>query len=296
MELHIRTKETTVKIGLQVPDFTTPGGPMTLGPDFAALVRTADDVGFDVIAVMDHLFQIGMVGPPEDDMLEAYTALSFAAAHTSRAKLLALVTAVVYRHPGVLMKQVSTLDVLSGGRAMLGIGAAWNEEEARGLGIPFPPITERFERLEEALQIAHRMFSGSEEPFVGKHYQLERPLNHPAPLVRPPIMVGGSGEKKTLRLVARYADACNLFPTPHLAHKLEVLREHCEAENRDYETIQKTALLQIDLDQGTDTLLAQLQDLSDLGIELVIAVVKDVWKVRPLEVIGNEVIPAVAAF
>jgi F420-dependent oxidoreductase-like protein len=296
MKSHIRAKETTVKIGLQVPDFAQSGGPMTLGRDFAALVRTADDVGFEVIAVMDHLFQIGMIGRAEEDMLEAYTTLGFVAAHTSRAKLLALVTGVVYRHPGVLMKQVSTLDVLSGGRAMLGIGAAWNEEEARGLGVPFPPLTERFERLEEALQIAHRMFSGSEEPFQGKHYQLERPLNHPAPLNRPPILVGGSGEKKTLRLVARYADACNLFPTPRLSHKLDVLREHCIVENRDHNSIQKTVLLQIDLNQGTDALLTQLQDLSDLGIDMVIAVVADVWSVTPLEVIGNDVIPAVAAF
>jgi F420-dependent oxidoreductase-like protein len=285
-----------VKIGLHVPDFTQPGGPATLGQDFAALVRTADDVGFETISVMDHFFQIGVIGPPEQDMLEAYTTLGFIAAHTSRAKLLALVTGVVYRHPGILVKQVSTLDVLSGGRAMLGIGAAWNEEEARGLGVPFPPLTERFERLEETLQIAHRMFSGSEEPFQGKHYQLERPLNHPAPLRRPPILVGGSGEKKTLRLVARYADACNLFPTPDLAHKLDVLREHCAAETRDYATIQKTCAIQVDLNQGTDALLDQLQGLSDLGIESVTASVKDVWKIRPLEIIGNDVIPAVAAF
>lgn len=289
-------KEIIVKIGLQVPDFRQAGGPPTLGPDFAALVRTADDVGFDVISVMDHFFQIGMIGPPEQDMLEAYTTLGFAAAHSSRANLLAVVTGVVYRHPGILIKQVSTLDVLSGGRAMLGIGAAWNDEESRGLGIPFPPIAERFERLEETLQIAHRMFSGSEEPFQGKHYQLDRPLNHPAPLRRPPILIGGSGEKKTLRLVARYADACNLFPSPDMARKLDVLREHCAAESRDYATITKTCILQIDLDLGIDALLDQLRGLSDLGIQTVIASVKDVWKIKPLEVIGNEVIPAVAAF
>jgi F420-dependent oxidoreductase-like protein len=285
-----------LKIGLHLPEFTQPGGPATLGPDLAALVRTADDVGFETISVMDHFFQINMIGPPEQDMLEAYTTLGFIAAHTSRANLLTLVTGVVYRHPGILVKQVSTLDVLSGGRAMFGIGATWNEEEARGLGIPFPPVSERFERLEETLQIAHRMFSGSEEPFHGKHYQLERPLNHPAPLRRPPILVGGTGEKKTLRFVARYADACNLFPGPDMPRKLDVLREHCAAESRDYETIQKTCTLQIDLNQGTDALLAQLQELSDMGIEVVMAMVKDVWKVKPLELIGNEVIPAVAAF
>jgi F420-dependent oxidoreductase-like protein len=285
-----------VKIGLQIPSFTQPGGPATLGRDFAAVVRTADDAGFEVIAVMDHFFQIRMIGPPEQDMLEAYSALSFAAAHSTRAKLLTLVTGVVYRHPGILIKQVSTLDVLSGGRAMLGLGAAWNEEEARALGVPFPPLTERFDRLEETLQIAHRMFSGSEEPFQGRYYQLERPLNHPAPLSRPQIMVGGGGEKKTLRLVARYADACNLFPSPHLAHKLDVLRRHCDAENRDYTSISKTCILQADLDQGTNALLSQLQDLSNLGMDLVILVVKDVYSLRVLEVIGNEVIPAVAGF
>ena len=161
-------------------------------------------------------------------MLEAYTTLASWPRTPSRARLLALVTGVALRHPGILIKQVSTLDVLSGGRAMLGIGAGWYEQEAVALGVPFPPMAERFEQLEEQLQIAHRMFSGSEEPFVGKHYRLERPLNHPAPLRRPPIMVGGSGEQKTLRLVARYADACNLFAGPDVAHKLDVLREHCD--------------------------------------------------------------------
>lgn len=283
-----------MKIGLQVPIFDAPGGPQTLGRDFANVVRTADDVGFEVIAVMDHFFQIQGLGPPEADMLEAYSALSFAAAHSTRAKLLTLITGVVYRHPGILMKQVSTLDVLSGGRAWLGIGAAWNEEEARGLGVPFPPLAERFDRLEETLQIAHRMFSGSEEPFEGRYYQLARPLNHPAPLNRPPIMVGGSGEKKTLRLVARYADACNLFPTDLLAHKLEVLRRHCETESRDYDSIRKTCVLQVDLAQGTDALLRQLEDQAALGIDLTILALHGVWSITPLEVIGNDVIPAVA--
>jgi F420-dependent oxidoreductase-like protein len=268
---------------------------MTLGRDFATVVRTADDVGFEVVAVMDHFFQIYSIGPPEQDMLEAYSALSYAAAHTTRTQLLALVTGVIYRHPGILMKQVSTLDVLSGGRAMLGIGAAWNEEESRGLGIEFPPLMERFDRLEEALQIAHRMFSGSEEPFEGRHYQLERPLNHPAPLRRPPILVGGSGEKKTLRLVARYADACNLFVTEHLPHKLDVLRQHCETENRDYDTIMKTVILVADVRSGSGELLAQLADLAALGIEMAILVLDDVWSLRPLELVGREVIPAVAS-
>src|SRR5262245_26182207 len=171
----------------------------------------ADEGGFAFIGVMDHIFQIGMIGPPEHPMLEAYTTLGFIAANTSRANLLTVVTGAIYRHPGMLGKQITTLDVLSGGRAWLGIGAGWNEEESRGLGVPFPPVAERFERLEETLQIVHQMFRADESPFDGRHYHLERPLNSPAPLNRPPILIGGSGEKKTLRLVAKYADACNLF-------------------------------------------------------------------------------------
>src|SRR4051794_29601493 len=232
-----------MKIGVQIPSFTYPGGPATLGTDLAAIARTADEVGFDTIAVMDHFFQIHVVGPPEQDMLEAYTTLGYLAGVTNRARLLVLVTGTVYRHPAVLTKIISTLDVLSGGRAWLGIGAAWNEEESRGLGIPFPPVAERFERLEETLRIYLQMCAGDETPFVGKHYRLERPLNRPLPPPRPhpPIMIGGGGEKKTLRLVAQYADACNLFNGPDLERKLEILRQHCDAVGRDYNEIHKTA-------------------------------------------------------
>jgi len=283
-----------VKLGLQIPDFTQPGGPQSLGTDLARVVRLADDAGFNRIALMDHFFQIGMIGPPENDMLEAYTTLGFIAAHTSRAQLLTLVTGVTYRHPGILIKQVSTLDVLSGGRAMLGIGAAWNGHESAGLGVPFPATSERFERLEETLQIAHRMFSGSEEPFNGQHYHLERPLNHPAPLTRPQILIGGSGEKKTLKLVARYADACNLFPSPDIARKLDVLRAHCEAESRDYDSIEKTAIVTLDVREGTGPLLDQLAELAGLGFASVIGYLPDVWSIKPVELIGTEVIPAVA--
>ena len=182
-------------------------------------------------------------------MLEAYTTLGYLAACTSRAKLLTLVTGAVYRHPGILAKIVTTLDVLSGGRAWLGIGAAWNEEESRGLGIPFPPVAERFERLEETLQICLQMWRGDESPYRGRHYQLERPLNSPQSLTRPhpPIMIGGGGEKKTLRFVAKYADACNLFPGPDLARKLDVLRAHCDAEGRDYDEITKTCYFVFDV-------------------------------------------------
>ena len=190
------------------------------------MARTADDAGFEYIAVMDHFFQIPAVGPAEREMLEAYTTLGYLAACTSRAALLTVITGAVYREPGILAKIVTTLDVLSNGRAWLGIGAAWNEQESRGLGIPFPPVAERFERLEETLQICLQMWHGDESPYQGKHYQLERPLNSPQSLSRPhpPIMIGGGGEKKTLRLVAQYADACNLFAGRDEARKLDVLR------------------------------------------------------------------------
>ena len=287
----------SVKIGLQLPDFTWPGGPATLGADLATIARTADDAGFDFLAVMDHFFQIGVVGPPENDMLEAYTTLGYLAAHTTRAKLLTMVTGAVYRHPGILAKQVSTLDVLSGGRAWLGIGAAWNEEESRGLGVPFPPLAERFERLEETLQIVYRMFSGNEEPYQGRHFTLDRPLNHPAPLSQPhpPILIGGSGERKTLRLVAKYADACNMFPTPDLGRKLDVLRAHCEREGRDYDSIMKTVLYVFDT-SDVATVLTQLRSFADLGIQGAIGMVRHVETIKPLEIMGSEIIPAAAEF
>ncbi|HSV66128.1 MAG TPA: LLM class F420-dependent oxidoreductase [Mycobacteriales bacterium] len=287
-----------MRIGLQIPDFTWPGGPATMGADLAAIARTADEAGFDLLAVMDHLFQIGPIGPPERDMLEAYTTLGFLAAHTERVELLTLVTGVVYREPGLLAKIVTTLDVLSGGRAWLGIGAAWNEEEARGLGLPFPPTAERFERLEETLQICLQMWSGNEEPFEGKHYRLDRPLNVPQALSRPhpPILVGGSGEKKTLRLVAQYAQACNLFPSPELPHKLEVLREHCVTVGRDYDEIEKTAYFVFDVGERGEKVaetIASLTRLAGLGIQTVIGGVANVHTLEPVKIIGREVIPAV---
>ncbi len=288
-----------MKIGLQIPDFTWPGGPERLGTDLATIARTADDAGFEFISVMDHFFQIAVVGPPEHEMLEAYTTLGYLAACTSRAKLVTLVTGVVYRHPGVLAKIVTTLDVLSRGRAWLGIGAAWNEEESGGLGIPFPPIAERFERLEETLQICLQMWSGNETAYRGKHYQLERPLNSPQALStpHPPIMIGGSGERKTLRFVARYGQACNLFPGPDLARKLDVLRAHCDAEGRDYDGIEKTCYFTFDVGEKGEKageIVDQLGRLAELGFQAAIGAVADVWRVSPLETIGSEVIPAVA--
>jgi F420-dependent oxidoreductase-like protein len=288
-----------VKIGLQIPDFTTPGGPARLGADLATVARTADDAGFEFLAVMDHFFQIGLIGPPDREMLEAYTTLGYLAAATSRVKLLTLVTGTVYRHPGILAKIVTTLDVLSGGRAWLGVGAAWNDEESRGLGIPFPPVAERFERLEETLQICLQMWRGDESPYQGRHYQLERPINAPQALStpHPPILIGGSGERKTLRLVARYAQACNLFPGPDLARKLDVLRAHCDAEGRDYGEIAKTCYFMFDTGEKGEQaaeLVDRLGKLAGMGFEAAIGAVANVWDLTPLEVIGSEVIPAVA--
>jgi F420-dependent oxidoreductase-like protein len=286
-----------VRIGLQIPDFTWPGGPATLATDLATIARTADDAGFDSLAVMDHLFQIQQVGPVENDMLEAYTTLGFLAANTSRVKLLTVMTAVSYRDPGLLAKTVSTLDVLSGGRAWLGIGAAWNEEESRGLGLFFPPTAERFERLEEALQICLQMWAGDEKPYRGTHYTLERPLNVPAPLSRPhpPIMIGGGGEKKTLRLVAKYADACNLFAGPDVARKLGILREHCEAEGRDYADIEKTVYYRFDVGpdgERVEETLADLRGLADLGVQTALGQVVGAHELRPLEIMAERIIPA----
>jgi F420-dependent oxidoreductase-like protein len=287
-----------MQIGLQIPDYTWPGGPAKLGPELAAVARTADDAGFEFVSVMDHFFQIKAVGPADRDMLEAYTTLGYLAACTSRAKLLTLVTGTVYRYPAILAKIISTLDVLSGGRAWLGIGAAWNEEESRGLGIEFPPVAERFERLEETLQICLQMWRGDEAPFDGQHHQLERPLNYPQPLTRPhpPIMIGGGGERKTLRFVARYAQACNLFPGD-IPHKLDVLKAHCETEGRDYAEILKTAYFWFDTGRDGEhagQIIDRLGELAGQGIQAVIGGVADVWERRPLEIIGSQIIPAVA--
>jgi len=264
------------------------------------VARTADDAGFEFVSVMDHFFQIRGVGPAEREMLEAYTTLGYLAAHTTRAKLLTLVTGAVYRHPGVLAKVITTLDVLSGGRAWLGIGAAWNEEESKGLGIPFPPVAERFERLEETLQICLQMWRGDESPYQGIHYELDRPLNSPQALSKPhpPIMIGGGGERKTLRLVARYAQACNLFPTPDLSRKLDVLRAHCDAEERVYDEISKSCYFIFDPGREGERaaeMVDQLGELAAMGFDTAIGAVANVWELSPLEIIGSEVIPAVAS-
>jgi len=280
-------------------DFTWPGGAAAIGPTLARIARTADDAGFDSVGVMDHFFQIEIVGPPEREMLEAYTTLGFLAANTSRAKLMTVVTGVHYRHPGLLAKTVTTLDVLSGGRAWLGIGAGWNEQESRGLGVPFPIMGDRFEQLEETIRICLQMWSGDEAPFRGKHFQLDRPLNSPQALSRPRpgILIGGSGKQKTMRMVAQYADACNLYPSPDLPEVLTALRGHCERLGRDYDAIEKTAIFSFNVGEdgeNIEQLVGTCGWLASLGIETVIGSVKDVWQITPLEIIGERLIPAVA--
>lgn len=261
-----------MRVGIQIPSFTFPGGPERIGPTFGRMAREADEAGLHSLWVMDHFFQIGVVGPAEEPMLEGYSALAYAAALTERITLGTMVTGVTYRHPGVLVKTVTTLDVLSGGRAWLGIGAAWNDEESRGLGVPFPPVAERFERLEETLRIARQMWKGDESPFQGVHYGLERPLNSPPALRRPhpPILIGGSGEKKTLRFVAKYADACNLFDGDEVPRKLEVLREHCDREGRDYGEIEKTSLSFLPANPSVDQAVDAIGRLAGHGIDQVI--------------------------
>jgi len=291
-----------LKLGLQIPYFTWPGGPAALGPKLGVIAKTAEDAGYDSIWVMDHHFQIPMVGAADLDMLEAYTTLGFLAANTSRVSLGTLITGVTYRHPGVLAKQVTTLDVLSGGRAWLGIGAAWFDREHAGLGVPFPPLKERFERLEEAVQIVNQMWSDDNNgPYQGKHYQLAETLNVPQALSRPRprLMIGGSGEKKTLRLVARYADACNVFGMDGDAvkHKFNVLRQHCETEGRNYDDILKTVILPMSVGANGENA-AQLVDrlgvYAEAGVQAVLGALAGVDELTPIEVMGRDVIPQVA--
>ncbi|HZY76910.1 MAG TPA: LLM class F420-dependent oxidoreductase [Jatrophihabitantaceae bacterium] len=290
-----------MKLGLHVSSFTWSGGAPAIADDLTHVARAAEDMGMAKLSVMDHVWQIGVNGPPEQDMLEAYTTLGYLAARTERIELLAWVTAVVYREPGLLAKAVTTLDVLSGGRAWLGIGAAWNDEESHGLGLPFPPTAERFERLEEALQICLQMWSDDEGPYRGKHYALKRTLNVPQSLQRPhpPILIGGAGERKTLRLVAQYAQACNLFNSPDLERKLDVLRQHCADVGRDYGEIEKTVMMPLDpgaQGEKVDDLLGELQRLAKLGVQHVHGSVPDVASMSRLEVLGERVVGEAAAF
>ncbi|AEA28430.1 LLM class F420-dependent oxidoreductase [Pseudonocardia benzenivorans] len=288
-----------MEIGLHLSDLTYPNGPGALADDLTRIVTTAEEAGFARISMMDHVWQIAAHGPPEHDMLEAYTTLGYIAARTSRVGLVSWVTAVSYRAPGLLAKLVSTLDVLSGGRAWLGVGAGWNAEEAAGLGLDFPPLAQRFEMLEETLQICRQMWDpAADGPYDGTHYQLKRTLNVPAPLHRPRVLIGGGGEKKTLRLVAKYADACNIINSPELEHKLEVLRGHCEREGRDYDEIEKTVQVVLDLgDDGekTDEFLATLERLAALGVDSIQGKLPQVWELDRVRRFGRDVIPAAAA-
>lgn len=291
-----------MRLGLQLNSFDWNGSPKRFAANLADIARAAEEAGFDRIGVADHVWQHPIMGGPVANEPECYTMLSFVAANTERIKLTAMVTGVHFRHPSLLVKTVTTLDVLSGGRAWLGVGSGHYEEETRGLGIPFPPQKERFEMLEETVQIALRMWSGGrgdERPFEGKYYRLERPLNVPQSISRPhpPIMIAGDGEKKTLRLVARYADACSLRPGPQIPKKLDVLRRHCENESRDFDSIEKTCAFAFDVGQNGEKvgeLIGGLHWLSRMGIETVIGMVPSVDRISPLEIIGRQVIPAVA--
>lgn len=294
-----------MRVGLQVPSFTYPDGQSRLGDDFANIAQRAERAGFYSFWVMDHFFQIRGVGPAENEMLEGWSALAFAAGHTNRIRLGTMVTGVTYRYPGLLVKTATTLDVLSHGRAYFGVGAAWNEDEHNGLGVPFPPLSERFERLEETLQIALQMWSGDDKAFNGKHYQLARPLNSPLSVQRPhpPILIGGGGERKTLRLVARYADGCNLFARlgdDALKHKLDVLREHCDAVGRPYDAIEKTTLstLNITRDGGNGSItptqaVEQFASLAAMGIDQAIFNMPNVYDPAVFDLLATEVIPQV---
>ncbi len=288
-----------MELDVHVARFDWPGGVPAIGPGVRGLAQRAEALGVRTLSFMDHWFQMDWMAPAEDPMLEGYTALGFVAGVTERLRLRLLVTGVTYRHPGLLAKTVTTLDVLSGGRAELGIGAAWYEREHLALGVPFPPVAERFERLEETLQICLQMWSDDDGPYEGEHYTLARTLNSPQALRRPhpPILIGGGGERKTLRLVARYAQACNLFGGAEVERKLDVLRGHCEAVGRPYDEIEKTVMLPMDpgeKGENVDALLEQLRRFASLGITEAHGIVPRVSEIEPLRILGREVIPAAA--
>jgi len=262
-----------MRVGIHFVNFTLPGAPASLAAALAETARVAEEGGVSTFTLMDHWFQMEMMATAEDPMLEGYTSLGFLAGQTQRMRLGLLVTGVTYRHPGLLAKTVTTLDALSGGRAQLGLGAAWYEREHLGLGVPFPPLAERFERLEETLQICLQMWSDDNGPFDGKHYQLAETICSPPPVSapHPRVLIGGSGERKTLRLVARYADACNLFASSpdEVAHKLEVLARHCDSEGRDPSTIERTILAMGDPLDDPASFVASMAAYAKLGVDLV---------------------------
>jgi F420-dependent oxidoreductase-like protein len=290
-------------IGLQIPSFKYPGGTAVIRPKLKEIVTAAEAAGFYSLWVMDHYYQIkGLFGEAyTDPMLEAYTTLGYMAGLTEKAYLGVLVTGVIYRHPSVLMKMVNTLDILSGGRAYLGIGAAWYEEEAKGHGIPYPSTSERFEQLEDNLKLAKSLWDSDEISFDGKHFSAPAITNNPRPLSNPHprIMIGGTGPNKTLRMVAQYADACNIgdwVSTENMQKALDTLKEHCELLERDYETIEKTSLCTVHLsgDDTVDSIIRRIKELSEMGFSHAIFNMPDAYKITPLETFAKEIIPIVA--
>lgn len=287
-------------LGVHLVSFTLPDGPESIGPTLAATGRAAEEAGLANLSFMDHYLQLEFLGSAREPMLEGYTSLGFLAAHTSSVQLQLLMTGVTYRHPGLLAKIVTTLDVLSGGRAALGLGAAWYEREHRALGVPFPPLAERFERLEETLQVVLQMWSDDDGPYTGTHYQLAETICSPQPLrrPRPPIMVGGGGERKTLRLVARYADACNVFASPgagtaEVAHKLAVLREWCDREGRPYDDVRRTVLYNGRIPvgaAGAADFLEHMRALADVGVDEVHVMPLGVDPVAFVRSLGDHVV------
>lgn len=293
-----------MNIGLQIPSFKYPGGSAAIRPTLKEVVTTAEAAGFYSLWVMDHYYQIkGLFGEAyTDPMLEAYTTLGYFAGLTERAKLGVLVTGVIYRHPSVLMKMVNTLDILSGGRTYLGIGAAWYEEEAKGYGIPYPSTSERFEQLEDNLKLAKALWAGDETSFEGKHFSAPAITNNPRPLSQPHprIMIGGTGPNKTLRMVAQYADACNIgdwVGVENMQKALDMLKKHCETLGRDYATVEKTCLGTAHLsgDDTVDSVLRRLEEFSGMGFTHAIFNMPDVYKIAPLETFAKEIVPAAAA-
>ena len=290
-------------IGLQIPSFKYPGGPAAIRPKLKEIVTTAEEAGFYSLWVMDHYYQIkGLFGEAyTDPMLEAYTTLGYFAGLTEKANLGVLVTGVIYRHPAVLLKMVNTLDILSGGRAYLGIGAAWYEDEAKGFGIPYPSTSERFELLEDNLQLAKALWDCDETSFESQHLSAPAITNNPRPLSNPHprILIGGMGPKKTLRMVAQYADACNIFEgagTEKMQKALDILKAHCERVGRDYDTVEKTSLGTVHLsgDDTADGVIRRIKELSGMGFTHAIFNMPDVYKITPLEIFAEDIIPAVA--
>ncbi len=273
-----------MQLGFHVASFSWEQEPARMGATLAEVAAAAEEVGASALSVMDHFFQLPGLGGPGEPMLEGYTALGYVAGVTSKIHLHLLVGGVTYRHPGLLPKTVTTLDIVSGGRAGFGIGAAWHDREHHGLGVPFPSTSERFERLEETLQIAKQIWSDNDGPYQGKHYQLTETIDVPGPVQKPhpPIMIGGGGEKKTLRLVARYGDACNLAAGPYsqagppeIAHKLRVLAGHCEAEGTDYGRIEKTIMYlggPPATDEGGAAFVEEMRAYGNLGIDRVMVI------------------------